>query len=182
MLKILKTLILVLFFFNSYSQNSSIRGFVYDKSSGEPIIFCNVFLEGTTIGAPTDVNGMYNISKVPEGNYNLVVTYLGYDTTRVEINPSGKQILTINLEIEESSIKLNEVKISAEREAMRTEVNAAAIKITKKELEMVPTIGGDPDLAQYIQIIPGVVFTGDQGGQLYISCLLYTSPSPRDRG
>ena len=111
---------------------------------------------------------MYNISKVPEGNYNLVVTYLGYDTTRVEINPSGKQILTINLEIEESSIKLNEVKISAEREAMRTEVNAAAIKITKKELEMVPTIGGDPDLAQYIQIIPGVVFTGDQGGQLYI--------------
>ena len=51
---------------------------------------------------------------------------------------------------------------------MRTEVNAAAIKITKKELEMVPTIGGDPDLAQYIQIIPGVVFTGDQGGQLYI--------------
>ena len=76
--------------------------------------------------------------------------------------------ITKNLEIEESSIKLNEVKISAEREAMRTEVNAAAIKITKKELEMVPTIGGDPDLAQYIQIIPGVVFTGDQGGQLYI--------------
>ena len=95
-------------------------------------MFCNVFLEGTTIGAPTDVNGMYNISKVPSGKYNLVVTYLGYDTTKVEINPSGRGILTVNLEIEESSIKLNEVKISAEREAMRTEVNAAAIKITKK--------------------------------------------------
>ena len=33
---------------------------------------------------------------------------------------------------------------------------------------MIPTIGGEPDLAQYLQIVPGVVFTGDQGGQLYI--------------
>jgi hypothetical protein len=111
---------------------------------------------------------MYNISKVESGNYKLTVTYIGYDTTQININLKENQILTQNLEIGESSIKLNEVKISAEREAMRTEVNVASIKITKKELEMVPTIGGDPDLAQYIQIIPGVVFTGDQGGQLYI--------------
>ena len=33
---------------------------------------------------------------------------------------------------------------------------------------MIPTIAGEPDLAQYMQVIPGVVFTGDQGGQLYI--------------
>ena len=29
-------------------------------------------------------------------------------------------------------------------------------------------IGGTPDLAQYLQVLPGVIFTGDQGGQLYI--------------
>ena len=51
---------------------------------------------------------------------------------------------------------------------MKTEVKAAAIKVSKKDLEMIPTIGGEPDIAQYMQIIPGVVFTGDQGGQLYI--------------
>jgi hypothetical protein len=33
---------------------------------------------------------------------------------------------------------------------------------------MVPAIGGEPDLAQYLQVLPGVVFSGDQGGQLYI--------------
>ena len=168
MKKIISFFIFFFIFSSIFAQTGTIRGFVYDKSTGEPIMFCNVFLKGTTIGAPTDVNGMYNISKVKSGNYQLVVTYLGYDTTQVEINLGNNQLLTKNLEIAESSIKLNEVKISAEREAMRTEVNAAAIKITKKELEMVPTIGGDPDLAQYIQIIPGVVFTGDQGGQLYI--------------
>jgi len=168
MRKILSLIIFIFITSSSYAQKGTIRGFVYDKSSGEPVMFCNVFLQGTTIGAPTDVNGMYNISKVESGNYKLTVTYIGYDTTQININLKENQILTQNLEIGESSIKLNEVKISAEREAMRTEVNVASIKITKKELEMVPTIGGDPDLAQYIQIIPGVVFTGDQGGQLYI--------------
>ena len=58
----------------SYFQNGTIRGFVYDKSSGEPVMFCNVFLQGTTIGAPTDVNGMYNITRVTAGSYNLIVT------------------------------------------------------------------------------------------------------------
>jgi hypothetical protein len=152
----------------AYSQTGNIRGFVYDKSSGEPIMFCNVILQGTTIGASTDVNGMYNISKVLAGDYTLTVKYIGYNTSEVNITLKPGKVLTQNLEIAESSVKLNVVTISAERAEMKTEVNAAAIKITKQDMEMIPTIGGDPDLAQYMQVIPGVVFTGDQGGQLYI--------------
>ena len=168
MRQLLFILLLLLFATNILAQNGNIRGFVYDKESGEPIMFCNVFLKGTTIGAPTDINGMYNIVKVKEGMYTLMVTYIGYDTSQININLKAGQILTKNLEIAESSIKLEEVTISAERAEMRTEVKVAAIKVTKQDLEMIPTIGGEPDLAQYMQIIPGVVFTGDQGGQLYI--------------
>ena len=151
-----------------FSQTGNIRGFVYDKSSGEPIIFCSVFLKGTNIGSATDINGMYNISKVKAGDYTIVATYIGYDTSAVQITLKTGKILTQNLEISESTIQLNEVRISAARAEMRTEVKAAVIKITKQDMEMIPTIGGEPDLAQYLQVIPGVVFTGDQGGQLYI--------------
>ena len=153
---------------NIFAQTGNIRGFVYDKESGEPIMFCNVFLKGTSIGAATDVNGMYNISKVQAGEYTIIASYLGYDSSKVNITLKNGQILSQNLELKESSVKLNEIKISAEREEMKTEVKVATIKISKKDLEMVPTIGGEPDLAQYMQVIPGVVFTGDQGGQLYI--------------
>ena len=152
----------------AYSQTGNIRGFVYDKNSAEPIMFCNVILQGTTIGASTDINGMYNISKVLAGDYTLMVTYIGYDTSTVNITLKKGKVLTQNLEISESSVKLSEVRISAERSEMKTEVKAAAIKITKQDMEMIPNIGGEPDLAQYMQVIPGVVFTGDQGGQLYI--------------
>ncbi len=168
MRKLLFLLSALLFSATIFAQTGNIRGFVYEKESGEPVIFCSVFLEGTNIGAATDINGMYNISKVNVGEYTLVATYIGYDTTKVNITLKSGQILSKNLEIGESSIKLNEVKISAERAEMKTEVKAASIKITKQDMEMIPTIGGEPDLAQYMQVIPGVVFTGDQGGQLYI--------------
>ena len=168
MRKLLLLLSISLFTTIAYSQTGNIRGFVYDKNSSEPIMFCNVILKGTTIGASTDINGMYNISKVLVGDYTLMVTYIGYDTSSVNITLKKGKVITQNLEISESSVKLNEVRISAERSEMKTEVKAAAIKITKQDMEMIPNIGGEPDLAQYMQVIPGVVFTGDQGGQLYI--------------
>ena len=164
---LLSTLIL-LFTTSIFAQSGTIRGFVYDKESGEPIIFCNISLKGTTMGAPTDVNGYFSIAKVPEGDYKIIITYLGFDSLQENIHLAAGKILTKKFELTESSIQLGEVKVSAERQEMKTEVKAAVIKITPKDLEMIPTIGGEPDLAQYLQIVPGVVFTGDQGGQLYI--------------
>ena len=172
MKKLLSTSLLLLLSTILFAQSGTIRGFVYDKESAEPIIFCNVSLEGTTLGAPTDVNGYFSIPNVPAGDYKIIITYLGYDSLQENIHLNAGKILTKKFELSEASIKLDEVKISAERQEMKTEVKAAVIKITPKDLEMIPTIGGEPDLAQYLQIVPGVVFTGDQGGQLYIRVVL----------
>ena len=67
------------------AQTGTVRGFVYDKSNGEPIIFTNVYLKGTTYGVATDVNGYYSISKVKEGKYFLTVSYVGYDLLSIPI-------------------------------------------------------------------------------------------------
>ena len=75
------------------AQTGTIRGFVYDKQTGEPIIFTNVILKGTTIGAATDVNGYYSISKVTPGSYTLQVTFLGYDTAQKAISVTRDQII-----------------------------------------------------------------------------------------
>ncbi len=149
-------------------STGTIRGFVYDKETGEPVIFTNVVLKGTTFGAATDVNGYYSIIKVPAGDYTISVTYLGYDTLQMPVSVKAGQIVNQKLYIQKSSIKLKTVDISAEKMEARTEVKTSVVKITPKEIKQIPTIGGEPDLAQYLQVLPGVVFTGDQGGQLYI--------------
>lgn len=65
-------------------QNSStgtVRGFVYLKETGEPQLFTNVILKGTTIGNATDVNGYFSITKIPPGSYTIMIASgLGYDT------------------------------------------------------------------------------------------------------
>ncbi len=161
--------LLTLFGFqNSQAQNGTIRGFIYEKETGEPIIFTNVYLYKTSFGAASDVNGYFAITKIPPGNYTLMVTYLGYDTLRMDVNVKPDQIYTKNLYLTKSSVMLGTVSISAERQAASTETQTSIVKVTPLDIKQIPTVGGQADIAQYLQVLPGVIFTGDQGGQLYI--------------
>lgn len=149
-------------------QTGKIKGFVYDKENGEPILFTNVTLKGTTLGAATDVNGYYTVTNVPVGEQTLMVTYLGYDTLFQTVTVTANDLETANLYLTKSSVKLGEVQVSADRQEALTEVRTSVTKLTPKEMKQIPTVSGESDLAQVLQVQPGVVFTGDQGGQLYI--------------
>jgi hypothetical protein len=153
---------------DAFAQNGTIRGFVFEKETGEPVIFTNVYLKGTTYGAATDVNGYFAISQIPPGDYLLLVTYLGFDTLRMEVDVKADEIISQNLYLSPASYMLQQVQVSAARQEARTETRTSVVKITPKQIKQIPAVGGQPDLAQYLQVLPGVVFTGDQGGQLYI--------------
>lgn len=150
------------------AQKGSVRGFVYEKETGEAVLFSNVYLEGTTYGAATDVDGFYSINGVPVGEYVLMTTSIGYDTTRVEIQIQANKIVNQKLFINKSDVRLETFEVGGERDEAKSEVRIGTVKITPKQINKIPAVGGEPDLAQYLQILPGVVFTGDQGGQLYI--------------
>lgn len=165
---ILFTAISLFPFVAAQAQNATLRGFVYESETGEPIIFTNVYFLGTSYGAATDVNGYYSITKVPAGSYTLLVTYLGYDTLKMDITLKPNDMITQNLYLNKSSVMLQTVSISAKHEAARTETQTSIVKVTPIEIKQIPSVGGQPDIAQYLQVLPGVIFTGDQGGQLYI--------------
>ncbi|MES2591260.1 MAG: TonB-dependent receptor [Bacteroidota bacterium] len=169
-----KSLALVIFSFFIFgavlAQNTgTVRGFVYLKESGEPVLFTNVVLKGTTLGIATDVNGFFSITKVPAGNYTVMITSsLGYDTLQQDISVKAGGITDTKLYLTKSAVQLKGVEISAEQEEKETETRISVNKIDPIAIKKLPTVGGEPDLAQYLQVLPGVVFTGDQGGQLYI--------------
>lgn len=152
----------------SIAQTGIVRGNVYDKDSGEPVIYCNVYLEGTTTGATTDLDGFFTLTKVPVGEYNLVATYIGYDTISVPIKVSTKTIAYEKLYLEQSGVELGVVNISAAKEQARSTVQISKIRVSPRQIKALPSTGGEADIAQYLQIIPGVIATGDQGGQIYI--------------
>ncbi|MFO7791020.1 MAG: TonB-dependent receptor [Bacteroidota bacterium] len=159
---------LMAFATNVQAQTGSIKGFVYDEETGEACVFTNVYIENTNLGAATDANGFFNINKVPEGKHTLTITYMGYDTLRTEVKVTPGGINSGNYYLTPSSVVLDETVISAEQREKATHVRTSVTKVEPTEIKRLPTIGAEPDLAQYLQVVPGVIFTGDQGGQLYI--------------
>lgn len=149
-------------------KGGTVRGNVFDKVSAEPISFASVGLEGTAFGSTTDLDGFFSISNVPAGKYTLAVTFLGYDKFTTEVQVAKGEIVFQNIYISESGEKLGEVVISGKKEQSRTQTQVSKLTVTPKQIRSLPSAGGEADIAQYLTVLPGVIFTGDQGGQLYI--------------
>ena len=162
------TLLLIFSAFEANAQNALVRGNVYDKETGDPIPFANVYIEGTTKGTNTDLDGFYALADVEPGNYTVVATFIGYDTARVDVKLTKNDIEYASLYLTESSVNIGVVDISASRQTDRTEVKVSQVSVSPRQIKALPSVGGEADIAQYLQVIPGVISTGDQGGQLYI--------------
>ena len=152
----------------AFAQDNSVKGFVYEESTGEPMMFTNVYLKGTTFGGSTNENGYFNINRIPEGTYTLIITSVGYDTISERMSLSKGESINRKYYMKEASQQLETVTITADKIEARTETKTSVITVTPKTITKIPSVGGQADLAQYLQVVPGVIFTGDQGGQLYI--------------
>ena len=152
----------------TFAQDNSVKGFVYEESTGEPMMFTNVYLKGTTYGGSTNENGYFNINRIPDGKYTLVITCVGFDTIAAPISLSKGETVNRKFYLKETAQKLETVTITADKIEARTETKTSVITVTPKTINKIPSVGGQADFAQYLQVVPGVIFTGDQGGQLYI--------------
>lgn len=167
MTRTLYTLCLLFIALFGFSQHATIRGFVYNKANGEPVAFSNVYLKGTTQGTSTDLNGFFTLAKINPGSYTLMVTNLEFDTISETITLKAGEILSKKFFSEKGGVALTQVDVTAEASEKIETPNVGVQKIDPVAINKLPSVG-EPDLAQYLQVLPGVVFTGDQGGQLYI--------------
>ena len=118
---------------SAMAQNGTIRGNVYEKETGNPIVYCNVQIEGTKMGATTDLDGFYVISNVPPGEYKLVATYVGFDSISAFVKVRTSSVVYQALTMVENSIQLGEVSISAAKEVSRTTVNISQVSVLSKK-------------------------------------------------
>lgn len=168
----MKKIFLLLFIITTsltvFAQHGIIKGFVYEKSNSEPIIGATVSLKDQNKGTQTNIDGFFNIPKSPTGNFILVISAIGFEPQEKEITVQDDEALNIKIYLDKKARELKEISISAKKQEKIYETKVGLTRITPKELKVLPSIGGEPDIAQFLQVMPGVVSTGDQGGQLYI--------------
>ena len=130
-------------------------GYVKDNITQEPLIGVNLILEGTSIGAATNIDGYYEISNVPLGDYSLKASYIGYE----EIKKSDVLVLAskptqIDFMMKEATIKLDGVTVtSGYYDQIRTEPVSVS-SFNYEEIRRTP--GGFEDVVRALSIIPGV--------------------------
>jgi hypothetical protein len=149
-------------------QSGAVNGFVRDASDGEPLAYCNVYLDKTDFGAATNDKGYFYIGHVPQGEYGLVASYVGYKTERRTFSIGPNQIVNVNLELSAGAIEVREVKVTADRARFEREVEVSAVRLETKQLQFIPKVGGEVDLFRTIQLLPGVIATSDFSNRLYI--------------
>ena len=96
-----------------FAQSGSLKGVVTDQN-GRPINQANVLLNKTKFNSQTDSTGHFEISGIPDGNYELVSFALGTKVFRVDIKISG--VTSFGFNLTEISKDLNPVEVQAERE------------------------------------------------------------------
>jgi len=167
-MKTLFTTVLVLASFIVFAQKGSVKGFVVDKANGEGIPFGTVKVEGTEYGAATDDRGFFSIPNLPLGEYKLTASYIGYENETITVDVKKNQTANVKIFISVKTVELQGVEINGEKQQKETQTRVSVTTVSPVDINRIPSVGGEADIAQYLPVMPGIISTGDQGGQIII--------------
>ncbi|AYN69721.1 TonB-dependent receptor [Euzebyella marina] len=148
-------------------QSFTINGSITDIDNGETLFGASILLEGTTIGVVTNEYGFYSLS-APSGQYNLIISYMGYHSQVKEIQLNRDQKL--NFELAEESTQLEEVVVTGDEPETvvlrKPEMSVAKMNIgTVKQM---PVVLGEVDILKSLHMLPGVTNNGEGSGGLHV--------------
>ncbi len=106
------SLTLVLLLTVSLFSQTRIDGRIVDKSTSEPLVGVNVFFSKTTWGATTDDNGFYTLTNIPAGQYELVVSMIGYEVEREQMIIKSDERFTLNFRLQSRAILMSEINVT----------------------------------------------------------------------
>jgi len=147
-MKVTFSLTLILLF-TITSQAADITGYALDKGTKEALIGATVYIKELKSGSTVGLDGSYHIKDVKAGSYNIVCSYIGYETVTKTVKISKySESIKLNFELSESYHQLGEVVISGvmdqttDEYARKSERNADYITniMSAKTIQLMPDI------------------------------------------
>lgn len=143
----------------SGQEKFTLSGTVTDEITGETLIGVNIIINELRTGTVTNEYGFYSIT-LPKGNYNIIVTSLGFKDTKETI--ILEQNLRKNFILKEANLELNEVivtenpyKINIKKPEM------SANKLSIATIKQMPVLLGEVDVIKSLLFLPGVTNAGE---------------------
>ncbi len=162
-LSALLLIILILISSPIFSQLCSITGNISDASTKETLVGATVVIQGTTQGTITDFDGNFKIDKLNPGIYNIVVSFVSYDSQILKVDLKSSTTQDLKIELKSATLDIGEINIVAQR---RDNTEIALLSSLKTQNLIVSGISAqqisksqDKDAAEVIRRVPGITIT-----------------------
>ena len=133
-------------------------GKVTDAQTGEALIGANILIEGTTLGAATDLEGNYLILNIPPGTYQVKVSYIGYETVTIsEVKIVADQTTSLAVQVRPSSVEVQEIVVTARTPLIQRDLTSSVSVLTREEIEALPVA----NFTELLALQAGVIGSGN---------------------
>ncbi len=144
---------------NDPGVKTTISGTIHDKRNGEALIGATIYVKELKNGTISNSYGFYSL-KLSPGNYTLVFSYMGFQSTEKNIELKKEQ--TLNIELESNEKMLKEVVITANKASENIRKPEMSVnKLDTKTIQRIPALMGEVDVIKAIQLLPGVTSTSE---------------------
>lgn len=143
----------------------SIIGTVKDAQSGEGLPGANVIIEGTALGAATNLDGEYRIERVPPGKYTLVVSFIGYQKLEHLLSVASDEMTRYDAKLRFEAVETKEVVVTAQLEGQVRAINQQLASntivnvVSQDKIQELP----DQNAAESLGRLPGIAVERDAG-------------------
>ncbi len=157
---------------NSQELYQTIRGKVLDKSSELPLIGATILLANSNPinGSVTDLNGNFRFSNIPIGRKEIIVSFLGYETARLNnIDVNSKKEIVLTIKLEEKAFIGNEFVVSSEADKRQANNKMATVSARTFSVDESKRYAGSlNDVSRMAQNYAGVQSADDARNDLVI--------------
>ena len=139
-----------------------ISGKITAQANSEPIPAVNVVIEGTYLGASTDLDGFYFILNIPPGSYDLAISAVGYQIQNVKnVRVITDQTTNLDIALRQTVLEGEEVTVYAEKSLIEVDRTFSTSTVDNSQIEVMPITKID----EVIEIQAGVVDGHFRGGR-----------------
>lgn len=156
----------------SAQEKASIKGVVMDTATELPLMGANIYLDGTSIGTASGLDGDYVISNIPPGMYLLKIKYIGYQDFEIMIRLNIGQTLQQDAKMSFVAVKGDVVTVTGQAVGQLAAINQQLSSRTIKNVVAAERIQEIPDAnaAESIGRLPGIsiIRSGGEGNKVAI--------------
>jgi TonB dependent receptor/CarboxypepD_reg-like domain/TonB-dependent Receptor Plug Domain len=168
MAKYLFSIFFLIAVLSSYAQKKrTISGTIKDEATGEQLIGATVRIkEIPQSGTTSNSYGFYSIT-APDGEYNLLITYTGYEPLIRQVSLHQSQTINISLSLQ-SDLKELVIRADKPNNDNVASPQMGVEKLNMAQINQVPVLLGEKDILKTISLLPGVKSAGEGNTGFYV--------------